>query len=137
MISSAEIAVHVGAGKLDELLDMEDSALQAEAQLFDIEELLRQRERELADAQPAAVATLDADPVKLATGKALHDTLLQLVEQARRELAQRRTAAAKARGECNRLKSGYQRAIAELATMDVEDAQRLKRRRELEARLGR
>ena len=83
------------------------------------------------------MATLDADPRTLATGIALHDTLLQLVDQARRELANRRLAATKARGAVNRLKEGYQRAIAELATMDREDEQRLKRRRELDARLGR
>lgn len=137
MISSAEIAVHIGAGKLDELLDAEDAALQAESDLRDIEELLQQREQELAEAQPAAVVTLDADPHKLATGKALHDTLTTLTDQARRELAQRRQTATKARAAINRLKEGYQRAIAELATMDREDEQRLKRRRELEARLGR
>lgn len=137
MISSAELAVHVGAEKLDELFEMEDDALSAESALWQMEQLLQQREQELAEAAPAAVATLDADPRTLATAKALHDTLLQLVDQARRELASRRLAATKARGACNRLKEGYQRAIAELQSMDVEDAQRLRRRRELEARLGR
>jgi hypothetical protein len=137
MISSAELAVHVGAEKLDELFEMEDGALSAESALWQMEQLLQQREQELAEAAPAAVATLDADPRTLATGIALHDTLLQLVDQARRELANRRLAATKARGAVNRLKEGYQRAIAELATMDREDEQRLKRRRELDARLGR
>lgn len=137
MISSAEIAVFIGAGKLDELLDMEDTALQAESDLHSIEELLRQREQELAEAAPGAVVALNADPHTLATGKALHESLLLLTDQARRELAQRRQAATKARAAVNRLKEGYQRAIAELQSMDREDEQRLKRRRELEARLGR
>ena len=137
MISSAEIAVHIGAGQLDELLVAEDAALQAESDLWEIEELLRQREQELTEAQPNAAVTLDADPRTLATGRALHESLLLLVEQTRRELATRRQAATKARGAVNRLKEGYQRAIAELQSMDREDEQRLKRRRELEARLGR
>lgn len=137
MISSAELAVHVGAEKLDELFEMEDGALSAESDLWQMEQLLQQREQELAEAQPKAVPTLDADPQTLATAKALHDTLTTLTDQARRELASRRLAATKARGAVNRLKEGYQRAISELQSMDVEDAQRLRRRQSLEARLGR